>query len=65
MRDPTIINAPPVAHPGMEAKMGAKKMEMKNMIPTTIAVMPVLPPSDIECELHMPRYKQCIRKPYH
>lgn len=48
MRDPTMISAPPVAHPGMEANMGAKKMEMKNMIPITIAVIPVLPPSDIE-----------------
>lgn len=45
MREPTIIKAPPVAHPGIDAKIGAKKMETKNARPTTIAVIPVLPPS--------------------
>src|SRR5258708_10106703 len=45
IRDPTIVNAPPVAHGGNEEKMGAKKIEMKNMIPVVIAVNPVLPPS--------------------
>jgi hypothetical protein len=41
-----MTRAPPVAHDGMEAKIGAKNTEMKNAIPTTIPVMPVLPPSD-------------------
>jgi hypothetical protein len=45
--DPTRINTQPVAHGGIEAKMGAKKMEMKKQIPDTIAVRPVLPPSEI------------------
>lgn len=37
----------PVAQAGMEAKMGAKKMEMKKQIPVVIAVRPVAPPSEI------------------
>ncbi len=44
---PTIIRVQPVAHGGIEAKIGAKKIEMKKQIPVTIAVMPVLPPSEI------------------
>lgn len=36
-----------VAHGGMDAKTGAKKMEMKNVIPVKMAVRPVLPPSEI------------------
>ena len=47
IKEPTITSAPPVAHAGMDAKMGAKKTEMKNMMAVTIAVMPVLPPSAI------------------
>lgn len=43
--EPTITSAPPVAHEGIDAKMGAKKTETKNMKPTTTAVIPVLPPS--------------------
>ena len=43
--DPTITRAPPVAHDGKEAKIGAKKTETKNIRPVTIAVMPVFPPS--------------------
>ena len=31
----------------MDAKIGAKKMQMKNMMPVTMAVMPVRPPSAI------------------
>src|SRR5690242_13190081 len=42
---PTRIKAPPVAHGGMEAKMGAKKSEMKKQIPVVMAVSPVRPPS--------------------
>jgi hypothetical protein len=44
---PTAISVPPVAHGGIEAKMGAKKIEMKKHNPVTIAVIPVLPPSEI------------------
>lgn len=44
---PTIIKVHPVAHGGMEAKIGAKKMEIKKHNPVTIAVIPVLPPSEI------------------
>ena len=44
---PTIISVQPVAQGGMEAKIGAKKIEMKKQIPVTTAVMPVLPPSEI------------------
>jgi hypothetical protein len=40
-----MTKAPPVAHPGIDAKMGAKNTEMKNAIPVTIAVIPVFPPS--------------------
>ena len=46
IKDPTMTRAPPVAHDGMEAKIGAKKTEIKNIRPVTIAVMPVLPPSE-------------------
>ena len=42
---PTIVIAPPVAHGGIDEKMGPKKMEMKNIIPVVMAVSPVLPPS--------------------
>ena len=45
IKEPTIVNAPPVAHGGNDEKMGAKKMDMKNMIPVVMAVNPVLPPS--------------------
>jgi hypothetical protein len=40
-----MTKAPPVAHPGIEAKMGEKNTDTKNAIPVTIAVMPVIPPS--------------------
>lgn len=45
INDPTMTRAPPVAHEGMEAKIGAKKTETKNISPTTTAVIPVFPPS--------------------
>jgi len=45
IKDPTMTRAPPVAHDGMEAKIGAKKTETRNIRPVTIAVIPVLPPS--------------------
>jgi len=40
-----------VARGGMDAKIGAKKMEMKNAIPVKMAVRPVLPPSEIPAPL--------------
>jgi len=45
IKHPTMTSAPPVAHDGMEAKIGAKKTETENIRPTTMAVIPVLPPS--------------------
>lgn len=46
MSEPTMTSAPPVAHEGIDAKMGAKKTETKNARPVTTAVIPVLPPSE-------------------
>jgi hypothetical protein len=43
--EPAMTRAPPVAQGGMDAKIGAKKTEMKKANPTVIAVIPVLPPS--------------------
>jgi len=45
IKHPTITSAPPVAHEGMDAKMGAKNIEMKNITPVVTAVNPVFPPS--------------------
>jgi len=45
MREPTMTRALPVAQDGIEAKIGEKNTEMKNMKPVVIAVRPVLPPS--------------------
>jgi len=45
MREPTMTRALPVAQDGIEAKIGEKNTEMKNMNPVVIAVRPVLPPS--------------------
>jgi hypothetical protein len=42
-----MISVHLVAHGGMDAKIRAKKMEMKNAIPVKMAVRPVLPPSEI------------------
>jgi glutamate 5-kinase len=44
---PTMISVQPVAQGGMEAKIGAKKIEMKKQTPVVMAVRPVLPPSEI------------------
>ena len=41
------MSVQPVAQGGMDAKMGAKKIEMKKQRPVTIAVIPVLPPSEM------------------
>jgi hypothetical protein len=37
----------------MEAKIGAKKTEIKKQIPVVIAVIPVLPPSETPAPLSM------------
>ena len=43
----TMISVHPVAQGGIEAKIGAKKMETRKQRPAVIAVRPVLPPSTI------------------
>ena len=43
----TMTNVQPVAHGGIEAKIGAKKIQIRKHIPVVIAVRPVLPPSAI------------------
>jgi hypothetical protein len=47
MRHPTIMSVQPVAQGGMEANIGAKKIEIKKQTPVVIAVRPVRPPSVI------------------
>lgn len=47
---PTRISAEAVAAPGMEAKSGVRNREMRNRIPVTIAVRPVLPPATTPAE---------------
>lgn len=47
MKLPDITRAPPVAQDGILANIGAKKTLMKNIIPTTMPVIPVFPPSEI------------------
>ena len=42
---PTRTSVQPVAQGGMEAKIGAKKMEMRKQMPVVMAVRPVRPPS--------------------
>lgn len=44
---PTRISVQPVAHGGIEAKIGAKKIEIRKQVPVVIAVRPVRPPSVI------------------
>jgi hypothetical protein len=41
----------PVAHGGIDAKIGAKKTAMKKQIPVIHDVSPVLPPSEIPAPL--------------
>ena len=43
----TMTSVLPVAHGGMDAKIGAKNMEIMKQKPVVIAVRPVLPPSAI------------------
>ncbi len=40
-----MTNVQPVAHGGIDAKIGAKNIEMIKQRPVTIAVRPVFPPS--------------------
>lgn len=47
----TKINVQPVAQGGIEAKIGAKKMDARKHNPVTMAVSPVLPPSAIPAPL--------------
>ena len=42
---PTRIRVQPVAQGGIEAKIGAKKIEIRKQTPAVIAVRPVRPPS--------------------
>jgi hypothetical protein len=51
IKHPTTVSAPPVAHEGIDAKIGAKKTEIKNMTPVVIAVNPVFPPSTIKLDI--------------
>ncbi len=44
---PIKTNAEPVAQVGIDEKMGAKKTEIKKASPVIMAVIPVLPPSEI------------------
>lgn len=50
---PTKMSVHPVAHGGIEAKMGAKKMEPMKHSPATAAVSPVRPPSAMPAPLSM------------
>ena len=56
-----MISVHLVAHGGMDAKIGAKKMEMKNEIPVKMAVKPVLPPSEMPAPLSI--YAMTSRDP--
>ena len=44
---PTKIKVQPVAHGGIDANMGAKKMDIRKQMPVVMAVRPVRPPSVI------------------
>lgn len=44
---PTNTSVQPVAQGGMDAKIGAKKIDIKKQVPAVIAVRPVRPPSVI------------------
>lgn len=49
----TRMSVQPVAQGGMEAKIGAKKIEMRKQRPVVMAVKPVRPPSAIPAPLSM------------
>lgn len=42
-----MTSVQPVAHGGIDAKIGAKKMQMRKQTPVVMAVRPVFPPSAI------------------
>src|ERR1700759_4455480 len=44
---PTSTRVQPVAHGGIEANIGEKKIEIRKQTPVVTAVKPVLPPSEI------------------
>jgi hypothetical protein len=46
-----MIRVHPVAQGGIEAKIGAKKIEIRKQIPQKMAVSPVLPPSAMPAPL--------------
>ena len=48
-----MTSAPPVAQEGIDANIGAKNTETRNARPVTMAVRPVLPPSEIPVALSM------------
>lgn len=50
INEPAMTRAPPVAQLGMDAKIGAKKIETKKHNPAVIPVKPVRPPSAIPVE---------------
>ena len=43
--EPTRTRTQPVAHGGIDAKMGAKKTDIRKQSPVETAVSPVFPPS--------------------
>lgn len=45
MRHPTRTSVHPVAQGGIDAKIGAKKMDIRKQRPVIMAVRPVRPPS--------------------
>ena len=45
IKQPTRMSVQPVAQGGMDAKIGAKKMEMRKQTPVVMEVNPVRPPS--------------------
>jgi hypothetical protein len=62
IKAPAITKALPVAQDGIDAKIGEKKTQMKNMKPITMPVIPVLPPS-VAISGRGPQIK--IRRAYH
>jgi hypothetical protein len=53
----------PVAHGGMDAKIGAKNMEMRKQRPQVMAVKPVLPPSAIPAPDSITAHSQYSKTP--
>jgi len=59
IKAPTTTSAGPVAQGGIEAKMGAKKREMKKQKAVEIEVRPVRPPSAIPAADSMNWIDEC------